>query len=416
MKPIQFLLFSLLGTALWAQDDSCDGYRYRYLGAFPDIDVEYDIPYGSNVNAMGMEESLVFDLYTPQGDDNEARPLVLIAHGGFFLAGSNDGLDVVQLAEDLAHMGYVVASISYRLGIDDIFDLETSFIEAVWRGVHDSRAAVRFFRRSVEEGNPYAIDPNRILLGGVSAGGFLAMHHAYVDEDSEIPPQVDQTQTGLQGGLEGESGNDGYSSDVMAVFNIAGALKTASYLDEGSNEPLVSIHGTADETVPYADGNITYLGFTVTSVEGSALIHEKAELLGMEHCLVTADGAGHVPHLWDPEYYDETLGTLAAKFGKWVCEDYVGFCGPYDYTAATNVQESVVEAQTPQIFPNPASAASNVHVTFPEGGRWQLVNAMGQTMKQGVATPGTRETWTGLPAGWYALRTDQGTQALVVAP
>ena len=35
------------------------------------------------------------------------------------------------------------------------------------------------------------------------------MHHAYVDEDSEIPPQVDQTQTGLQGGLEGESGTTG---------------------------------------------------------------------------------------------------------------------------------------------------------------------------------------------------------------
>ena len=66
MKSIQFLLFSLLGTALWAQDNSCDGYRYRYLGAFPDIDVEYDIPYGGNVNAMGMEESLVFDLYTPK--------------------------------------------------------------------------------------------------------------------------------------------------------------------------------------------------------------------------------------------------------------------------------------------------------------------------------------------------------------
>ena len=87
-----------------------------------------------------------------------------------------------RFAEDLAHMGYVVASISYRFRALTTFSIwTTSFIKAVWRGVHDSRAAVRFFRRSVEEGNPYAIDPNRILLGSVSAGSFLAMHHAMDD-------------------------------------------------------------------------------------------------------------------------------------------------------------------------------------------------------------------------------------------
>ena len=63
----------------------------------------------------------------------------------------------------------------------------------------------------------------------------LAMHHAYVDEDSEIA--LKWTKHKLLKRLEGESGNDGHNSDVMAVFNIAGASKTASYLVEGSNEP-----------------------------------------------------------------------------------------------------------------------------------------------------------------------------------
>ena len=100
-------------------------------------------------------------------------------------------------------MGYVTASFSYRLGIDNLFDFQTSFVEAVWRGVHDSRAAVRYFRKSVEMGNPYHIDPERIYLGGVSAGGFIAMHHAYVDEESEIPTYIDESEPGLGGGLEG---------------------------------------------------------------------------------------------------------------------------------------------------------------------------------------------------------------------
>ena len=85
------------------------------------------------------------------------------------------------------------------------------------------------------------------------------------------------------------------------------------------------------------------------------------------------------------------FGHSRPSLANGCAKTYVGFCGDYDYTAATNVQESVVEAQSPQIFVYPASASSNVHVTFcSEGGRWQLVNAMGQTMKQGVATAGMR--------------------------
>mgnify|MGYP001228487155 CR=1 FL=1 len=43
---------------------------------------------------------------------------------------------------------------------------------------------------------------------------------------------------GMGGGLEGESGHPGYSSEVAGVINIAGALKTASYLSAG-DEPLM---------------------------------------------------------------------------------------------------------------------------------------------------------------------------------
>ena len=69
-------------------------------------------------------------------------------------------------------MGYVAASISYRLGIDNVFDLETSLQESVLRGVHDAKAAVRYFRRThAEDGNPWGIDPARIVLGGSSLQG-----------------------------------------------------------------------------------------------------------------------------------------------------------------------------------------------------------------------------------------------------
>ena len=201
-----------MGTlSVHAQSD-CDGERYRYTSAFDNVSVSEDHVYGSNLSALGVDTELVFDFYEAVGNAEAERPLLIMAHGGFFLAGSNDGMEVVPLCEDFARMGYAVASISYRLGIAPSFDLENELVQAVWRGVHDSRAAVRYFRKSVEEeGNPWGIDVDRIFIGGVSAGGFVALHHAYVDQDSEIPNNIDESQPGMGGGLEGDSGNPGYS-------------------------------------------------------------------------------------------------------------------------------------------------------------------------------------------------------------
>ena len=129
---------------------------------------------------------------------------MILAHGGFFLDGSNDGLDVVSLSEDLAQNG--ICGRFHELSVGgqsaELLEIQDEFVKAVWRGVHDSKAAVRFFK-SAEEGNPYGIDPNRIYRGGVSAGAFIALHHAYVDVDSEIPTQIDITELGLEEVLKG---------------------------------------------------------------------------------------------------------------------------------------------------------------------------------------------------------------------
>ena len=398
----------------WAQElPDCDDYRYRYTGAFDEVEVDYDVPYGENINVNFVPEELVVDIYTPVGDSHESRPLVIMAHGGFFVAGSNDGIDVVPLCEDLARMGYVVASMSYRLGVDLFGDLQTEFVKAVWRGVHDSRAAVRYFRQSMDYGNPYDIDTNRIFLGGVSAGGFIALHHAYVDDQSEIPEQIDVTDPGMGGGLEGLSGNTGYSSEVKGVFNIAGALQTADFLDLGMNEPVVSIHGTADGTVPYGEGDIVYLGIPIIDVDGSSLVHAKADELGVDNCFITVDGADHVPHVVDPSTYGLTLSSLAGKLGEWSCENYVPICGEYDYTAATEVLEA--DWMAPAVFPNPASSTGRVFATFERDSEWSLINAMGQTVDRGRATAGSRVVWKDLTPGWYVVRTEAGSTPLIVA-
>ena len=203
----------------------CDGARYRYR-IFEEFTVDYNVVYGNNIEATGSNVSLEMDIYQPEGDVVTNRPVVVVAHGGFFLGGSNDGSDVVPLCQDLARMGYVAVSISYRLGISNFFALESSLQEAVVRGVQDAKAAVRYLRKThAEDGNTWGIDPERIVLGGSSAGAFIALHTAYVDDLSEIPSSVDLNANGLSGGIEGDSGSPGYSSDILSIFSISGAIE-----------------------------------------------------------------------------------------------------------------------------------------------------------------------------------------------
>jgi|TARA_B110000196_G_scaffold295767_1_gene285661 para-nitrobenzyl esterase len=325
-----FVLTTMFSINLPAQTGvGCDGARYRYR-IFDEISVDYDIPYGNNISATGSTISLVMDIYQPVGDVVDNRPVVVVAHGGFFLGGSNNGLDVVPLCEDLARMGYVAASISYRLGIGNFFNLESSLQEATIRGVQDAKAAVRYLRKShAIEGNIWGIDPERIVLGGSSAGGFIAIHAAYVDDLSEVPSTVNFSAYGLTGGIEGDSGSPGYSSELLSIFSISGAIGDDAWISAG-DIPVVSTHGTNDGTVPFGTGYVQLSGLNVTIVDGSEIIHNTTDLLGIDNCFHAFPGAGHTPHASSTQYYDTTRAVTVGFTSRQVCPLYPPICGWYD--------------------------------------------------------------------------------------
>ena len=94
------------------------------------------------------------------------------------------------------------------VNIANLLEIQDEFIKAVWRGVHDSKAAlvVDCIQKSVEEGveilRRASIPCVRTARCGGSGVNVLGLHHAYVDEDIEIPTQIDITELGLEGGLE----------------------------------------------------------------------------------------------------------------------------------------------------------------------------------------------------------------------
>lgn len=407
------LIIAIVLSASFAKNTTaqCDGSRYL-IPLFNEVNVESNIPYGANLNSASQMQELLLDVYTPAGDTETNRPLVILAHGGSFVAGSKTGTDVVPLANDFAKLGYVTASIQYRLGATDpgqFLPTPLSVTKAVWRAVHDARAAIRFFRKSVEEeGNPYGINPDKIFLAGVSAGGFIALHTGFLNSEDEIPQEIDADAPGLEGGIEGNTGNAGYSSEVTAIINIAGAIGDTAWM-QASETPVLSFHGDADGTVPYGSETLVYLGFiNLIEVDGSASVHARAENIGLQNCFETHEGFDHVPHVTNTSVYDTTFVLSRNWLFHFVCDEELS-CnyGPAVITSA----DEPLESQQLLVFPNPATASARVD--FGTRGSTprhiRLFNATGQLVKDfGLVNSNLLDIPRGdLPAGLYLIQADQ---------
>ena len=310
-KSLQLLtiIFALLcANTLYAQ---------RYLEQiFDEVTVESDIIYGNNVSVfptlLGQApatQDLQMDIYTPSGDTETNRPVVIMLHTGSFLpavlngqaTGSKSDNAIVAQCTEFAKKGYVAIAISYRLGWNPTSTnadvRRRTLIQAAYRGLQDTRTAIRFLRKSVEEGNPYGISC-QMVVGGLGTGGYISLAAGtlndyateltlpkFMDTSMDIDgdgvndavPYIIQDFMGDLNGetegilpeldLDGDGTADatnvtlsipnhvGYSSAVDMVFNIGGALPDSSWVDAGE-VPIASMQCYLDEDAPYEVGNV----------------------------------------------------------------------------------------------------------------------------------------------------------------
>lgn len=297
-------ILCLCAAYLQAQNTGCDGTRYKadVFASFKKTTVVYAPTVGHTGNNM----NLSMDVYEPEGDVVAERPVVILAHGGSFMFGART--DMAKWCELLAKKGYVVATISYRLypwltlGFPDSLGVFDTAVKAVG----DMRAAVRYFREDAATTNKFHADADHIFIGGYSAGAVTALHCSYMDLGDDVPAFL-QTMITNNGGMEGISGttsNKTYASTSKATISMSGGLYRNGWID-ATEVPLVSIHGTADATVPYVSGlaaNIAYL-------EGSSLLHARANDIGLWNSLHTVPGGGHT-NIYDNATYKPHLDTF----------------------------------------------------------------------------------------------------------
>lgn len=251
-----------------------------------------NITYGQNTTVLGNPVQLKLDVYEPKDDEITARPLIILAHGGYFTTGSKS--DLADLAIELTQYGYVTATINYRKwegGIPvDSTDLGAVAIQAMG----DLKAAIRFLKESATTNNDFGIDDSQVILLGYSSGALAALLTAYLDDTELNLLESHLTNSiNLNGGIEGNSGTPGLSTDVKAVISIAGSIFHKNIISPAEPK-LLSIHGDADEVMPYCSGTFSdQLGNAGFKLDGPCEYHQRATDWGITNEILTIDNGDH---------------------------------------------------------------------------------------------------------------------------
>ena len=329
MKKLFTLALSVLA---FSQVDA----QVRYINeVFSDVEVSTNVVYGQNVTILPLLQSeppatqpLVCDIYEPAGDTETDRPLMIYIHTGNFLpqylngsaVGTKSDSVAVELCTRYAKMGYVVASIDYRLGWNPLAATQaertSQLINAAYRGVQDARTAVRYFRMTeATMSDPYGIDPDKIGYLGEGTGGYVSYAASTISDYNDIilddnGAPIAKFWTGTPGAADyipmvieqvngdpeaitdgfapaGVFGPDpvqlcianhpGYSSDVAFQVNLGGALGDLNWLDPG-DPAMISIQCPADVFAPYTTAVVVVPTTNENVVEASGAFDIHTEI------------------------------------------------------------------------------------------------------------------------------------------
>lgn len=225
--------------------------------------------------------SLSLDVYQTPNPDNTLRPVLLWVHGGGFSGGKRDNGMEVKLMEAFAKQGYVGVSITYRLlrkGQATGFSCDcprSDKIEVFRESALDTWDALHFLYTQSAQ---FQIDPQKIIVGGSSAGAEAILNAVYLrDWLFEGPSKYDTIQP-------------------AAVFSLAGAVVDARYIGAHNAVPGVFFHGTKDNLVPYATAPHHYCAPEKPGyiwLDGSATIAEQLKANDGAYLLYTYIDARH---------------------------------------------------------------------------------------------------------------------------
>ena len=227
--------------------------------------------------------TLEMDIYLPEGDNALKRPLLLMMHGGSFFFGHKQERGQSGWCEYFAKLGYVAASIDYRLGFH-VGDRKDARI-AEDRACEDARAALAYLLGRED----LRIDSQHVFVAGTSAGAMTALALAY----NPVPVQACR---------------------IAAIANLWGAVHDLSVL-ENASVPILSFQSVEDPIVPYDKGypfrKLGVLGgLFMDYMYGTRAIYAKALSLGIRAEHHPCEEPRHALHLDDSFEYTDRFAEI----------------------------------------------------------------------------------------------------------
>lgn len=125
------------------------------------------------------DRELTVDMFSPEAPASVARPAIAFFHGGGWAFG--DPSEFYEACKRYARKGYTTFSFQYRLSKNDDGSYPHPDISPI-EAVKDARSAIRWLRAHADSLN---IDPDKIVVGGQSCGGQLALSTALLDSINE---------------------------------------------------------------------------------------------------------------------------------------------------------------------------------------------------------------------------------------
>ena len=237
-----------------------------------------------------VQRNLLVDVYQPIGlPSGTQSPALIMAFGGAFHRGSkeDDAFEVegstnTAIAEyclEFAKRGYVCFSIDYRLIQEDpdpgktisissqdlvprsrvdevrkIMNLPPADNLMLWRGIEgaidDGVSAIRWVKENAER---FQIDPQKIVIGGWSAGGRIALHAAFAEKE-----------------------------EVAAVFSISGYMHPVDM-----KECMLSDTGAPSVFISWGSKDLDYV------LSQGPVFQEHFNKVGIEHTACEIQNASH---------------------------------------------------------------------------------------------------------------------------
>jgi len=193
---------------------------------------------------MSMQQDVVYhtvngrelraDLYRPEGGGVPTRTAVVLMHGGGWILGDRHMME--PLGKALAAQGFLGVAVEYRL-----------VREAAWPAqLDDVVAAVHWLADNAER---LGIDRNRIVVGGASAGGQLAMMAAASLRDKPRVAAVLSLFTASELTVDPVPARGQFGAATLLGEDASDALvRAASPLHQVSADfpPVYLLHGGAD--------------------------------------------------------------------------------------------------------------------------------------------------------------------------